>query len=452
MVEVVGVSGSRMKRREVRDKTAVARTSKQGAMPGAGQRHLMALAVCWMMLPVAGCASMLASHPSPSEALDRPESRENQSVVQQKSAAAPEKQVEPKTQEPEMLAFGEDDLGTVAAIKAPTVAELESLRKNLFRYVKNMVATKRVFQANLSLRDEEIIEHLMEQDAEARSALERAVLFIALLEHTVVEYDHLVSTSSQGEPEGGALLSQLSRDYGINVLRELKTNGILHHPVIYHMAFLVLHHVSASPRLITAVVHYLRRFSQAWVALHESMEEMEQREEGPRHQADPELSAQESITAAIEQQNALQEGRSYSMADFAEGDELISRARELHSQNRYREALEKLMQIPGDSPHAPAAKELTERYANDAVEELRQQAAQLFQDHLKVNSLEKKISFLVEAEEKLQQAIAVYPGSRWERKVQNNLAVIQKRLEEYQRMQAEEMDEVAGEESEESSP
>lgn len=336
---------------------------------------------------------------------------------------------------PEPPSFGNEDMLSVVP-RAPTVTELEDLRKNLFRYVKNMVATKRAFGANLSTRDEEIIEFLMEQDLAARTPLERAVLFIALLEHAVVEYDHLVTNAREGVVvDGGGLFAELSRDYGIDVLPELKRNAILHHPVIYHMSFLVMHHVSVYPQLLNDYEIYLSRYAKAWVALHESMESQRAVEE-QSIKVDPGASTHENISAAIERQNERYQESGMSMGELAEGEELIAQAAEFHSQNMFREALEQLAQIPPGSAHYPSAQELTEQYSGDAVEELRQKAAQLFQDHLRVNSLDKKMAYLTQAREYLREAIADYPGTKWQRRIQDNLMAIQQRLEEYERMKA----------------
>lgn len=138
-----------------------------------------------------------------------------------------------------------------------------------------------------------------------------------------------------------------------------------------------------------------------------------------------------SVPAVLPEVNTLQEKpqQEYSAGVFAEGDKLIRQAKDLYVKEEYKKAVALLEGIPQSSPHFGSARSLAAQYSDAAVSELRKEAAQLFQNHVRVNSLQRKITYLRDAEKKLQEAMASYPTSRWLNRVQGNLEVIQAKLE-----------------------
>ncbi|MCY4444378.1 MAG: hypothetical protein OXC44_06230 [Proteobacteria bacterium] len=313
---------------------------------------------------------------------------------------------------------------------APTVEEMDQLWKSLLRYGRNIVATGRIFTANVSVKQEQIIEYLMDQDPDSRTDKEKAILFLALLEHAVVEFEHLLQNRSKDEgvtdEESAELLSDLAKEYRLNLVYELKNNRILFHPTIFHVTLLVLMYVGAKDSTILSVVSFVKPKSRLWTGLDRLIESYDSAGEDSEQFSSP-----VSVPAVLPEVNTLQEKpqQEYSAGVFAEGDKLIRQAKDLYVKEEYKKAVALLEGIPQSSPHFGSARSLAAQYSDAAVSELRKEAAQLFQNHVRVNSLQRKITYLRDAEKKLQEAMASYPTSRWLNRVQGNLEVIQAKLE-----------------------
>ena len=348
--------------------------------------------------------------------------------------------------------------------QAPTMAQIESLWHNLLRYAKNAAATGQLFQANLSDDAEDIIDYLISQDHSARTQQEQAILFIALLEHTIVEYEfqrethHNLNdeaptaptkqsriTTSTDQPadeeekeEDDAEITRLSpeevlnflaEEYHIDVVHELTTNPLLYHPAIYHLSLNVMIYVQAPEDLLATVVDHIKVPAQAWAQLHHSINQFKQPPDSVPTQT-PELNNQELVDHSDADQNSSPASRQYSVGEFSEGDRIIAAAKQLHSQQLFKAALAQLAEIQSPSPHYNQAQILSQRYSDDAVNQLRGEAAKLYQAQLKTKSIQTKIEYLRDSEQKLLTALREYPESKWIPKVRNNLAVIQQKLDD----------------------
>ena len=348
--------------------------------------------------------------------------------------------------------------------QAPTMAQIESLWHNLLRYAKNAAATGQLFQANLSDDAEDIIDYLISQDHSARTQQEQAILFIALLEHTIVEYEFQRETHHNLNDEAPTIptkqsritpptdqpadeevneadnaeitrlspeevLNFLAKEYHIDVVHELTTNPLLYHPAIYHLSLNVMIYVQAPEDLLATVVDHIKVPAQAWAQLHHSINQFKQPPDSAPTQT-PELNNQELVAHTDEDQNPSPASRQYSVGEFSEGDRIIAAAKQLHSQQLFKAALAQLAEIQSPSPHYNQAQILSQRYSDDAVNQLRGEAAKLYQAQLKTKSIQTKIEYLKDSEQKLLTALREYPESKWIPKVRNNLAVIQQKLDD----------------------
>lgn len=329
------------------------------------------------------------------------------------------------------------------ASQSPTVDAIDALWTSLLRYAKNVASTGQIYQASLSDKDEQLIDYLIAQDPGARTSKENAILFLALMEHAVVEYEYqrdaeLEKAGSPQKKEKGSsavlvlkpeeVLMFLATEYNIQLMREIQKNRYLEDPSIYHMTFIIMHYVKAPTALRVSFSTYVGDMAKSWSRLYDTLVEYEDSDD---FTVSSEGSAQESIGQALQDLGDKQaRPKRYSAGEFAEGDRILREARLLHSKKLYKEAIEQLEEIEDSSPHFGEAKLLAIRYSDDAVNQLRKEAAQLYQAQLKVLSIQTKIEYLQDSEKKLVQALTDYPDSKWTSKVRGNLAVIQKRLDE----------------------
>ncbi|MCY4380578.1 MAG: hypothetical protein OXC40_03295 [Proteobacteria bacterium] len=331
---------------------------------------------------------------------------------------------------------------------SPTESDLNSLWQRLLRYAQNVTSTGQLFQANLSDGDEEIIDHLISIDPLQRKAKEQAILFLALMEHSVVEYNYQTKSQQEKEElealakededdhsseeiviEGKEVLPLLMKEYRIKLGNELQNNSLLQHPTIFHMVFLTLHHVEAPQTFISSFVNHHKAKAEAWSAYYATILKFEGADDIT--QEDQSSEAYTSVTESINQLNDTDSrDTNFTSGEFAESDRLLSEAKRLHSRKLFPEALRTLAEIPKRSPHYDQAQKLTLVFSDDAVNHLRKKASELYQAHLNVNSLEKKIDYLDQSEEKLLRALNTYPTSiKWEGKLRKNLTAVQNRRE-----------------------
>lgn len=347
----------------------------------------------------------------------------------------------------------------------PSTNKLDVLWKSLLRYAKNVSYTAQMYQANLSDADEALIDKLISLHSQSRTQKQQAILFVALMEHAVVEYeyqreaqatqssdvalskqpakppDHTTNSStkkefksSQDSPQESQLkpeevLNFLATEYSINIIKELTSNPYLMDPEIYHLSLHVMHYVQAPQELQSALMAHIKTPAKAWAALYDSVLNLS--ESDPlTNLSTPADSSHESITKAIDDLNQQNASRRYSVGEFSEGDRIMAEAKQLHGQKQYRQALDLIAEIKPSSPHYNAAQNLSHRFADDAVNQLRGEAAKLYQAQLKILSIQTKIEYLTKSEKKLLTALREYPESKWISKVRNNLAVIQQKLED----------------------
>lgn len=119
-----------------------------------------------------------------------------------------------------------------------------------------------------------------------------------------------------------------------------------------------------------------------------------------------------------------------SPADLRMGDAILMDAQKLASNKMFPEAIAKAQQIPAENAMHVIAQEKIKAFSNQAVQDLRQKAAQAFQSALPVADPKTRAVYLEQARTFLEQAINTYPTADQISTVKENLAVITRNLEQ----------------------
>ena len=130
-----------------------------------------------------------------------------------------------------------------------------------------------------------------------------------------------------------------------------------------------------------------------------------------------------------EAQQAGQKGEG-TIVDAEPSTGAISEAQKLAEGGKYKDATIKLRQIAPQSSLYPAAQEKLKSYSNVAVQDLRQKAAQAFQDSLSASDARSRASYLERAKGYLEEAINAFPEAGQLATVQENLSIISRNLEQ----------------------
>ena len=349
----------------------------------------------------------------------------------------------------QLESFFEDDVGQFIK-SGPSIKQIDDLYDSLSRYAHNVAATGRAYQANLNKKDEIILEFLLDQDPSSRTSKERAVLFIALLEHGVVEYDHLIRNPEQGSAEEiPQILIKLAGDYGIRIYDEIKRNSYLDSPAVYHMSVVILKHVDVADSLSLPIFNFIKDRAKQWYSLYETINLLVSESDTDGNIAsdsdeDIDESFEQGISEALgtnaassyqSQTNDVNQNQQaqFSVGQSQEDESLIAEAKVLYDKKMFAESLEILNSITSSSLLYPTAQDLIKKYSDDAVNDLRRLAAGSYQNYLRVNSRNKKLDYLIKAENNLLTALSTYPDSKWIAKVKNNLAIIQQRKEQLEK-------------------
>ena len=331
----------------------------------------------------------------------------------------------------ELERFNAEEIGQVVG-SGPSIKQVDDLYQSLMRFARNVVATGRAYQANLNSSDERVLEYLLDQDSSSRTSKELAVLYIALLEHGIVEYDHLQRNPDQAEGiDTSQLLIKLAGDYGIRIYHELKRNSYLHSPAVYHMTVLVIKHVNAAKSLALPLYSYIRVQAKEWYELHAAVEDILGGDSDLDQQVTNSSNSFEEAIGQVLADTDPQENPTlseFSLGQSEESEQLIAEAKRYHSEKQYAQAIQSLLLVKQDSLQYNSAQQMIIKFSDDAVNELRKLAASSFQNYLRVNSRQKKLEYLTTAEKHLLDAISSYPDSKWLPKVRSNLGIIQERI------------------------
>ena len=121
-----------------------------------------------------------------------------------------------------------------------------------------------------------------------------------------------------------------------------------------------------------------------------------------------------------------------SLTDLHQGDHLLMEAENLAEKGHYLKAIEKIRAIPPESPMWESSQKKIKRYSDQAVSQLRQKAAQAFQNASPRSHKTARAIHLLAAKKYLEQAAKNFPEASQIAKVKENLTTIAKDLEKYQ--------------------
>ena len=119
-----------------------------------------------------------------------------------------------------------------------------------------------------------------------------------------------------------------------------------------------------------------------------------------------------------------------SVLDAQTGSDILAEAQRLSEGGKYKEAVAKIRMIAPQNSIYSSAQERLKLTCNAAVQELRQKAAQSFQDSLSANDARSKSLYLQKAKQYLEEALNTFPEATGLSTVQENLSVISRNLEQ----------------------
>lgn len=201
---------------------------------------------------------------------------------------------------------------------------------------------------------------------------------------------------------------------GVSLAEALKKNLAIKNPKVYHMVVLALAQTSNSQNYRDEVVAVIKGEADKWSNILGDQ---------------PANSTVENPPVVTEDVPATP---TYSTAEFKKRDNLLWESELLAQQGLYKQAITKVTTIGESDPFYPTAKEKIRDFSNKAVQNLRQKAAQAFENALPVTDAKSKTAYLEEAKKYLEEAIQDYPQADHISTVKENLAVISHDIERLQ--------------------
>lgn len=288
-------------------------------------------------------------------------------------------------------------------------------QKTIEIFLRRQLSADRAFDID----DERYLEALPNNPSEG-SLLEAAIVAGILrlanrhqsTDNLDFEEDNLDSTEPQveiSEAERKVSVEVIAKEKGVDMPKALFSNPFLKSFRVHQMALRALTLTSNSPEFNQSMQAAVSDEMGKWQSLSSTSVPLED--------------DQQTNDAKVSEQ--------LSVADYRSGDAILIQAQNLANVKRYRQAISKAEQIKRDSPFYPSAQNKIINFSNDAVQELRQKAAQAFQSALPMSDPEARAAYLQRAKQHLQEALTKYPHAPAEQltTVRENLAVITRDLE-----------------------
>lgn len=191
-------------------------------------------------------------------------------------------------------------------------------------------------------------------------------------------------------------------------------------PIIYRQTDQALQRLGNAPRDRELLTKLIQHRANAWSRLLPSQENLE---------AIPQQPEQPSEAPIGQMQIEPPKVGKYSLADLNRGDALLRQAQRFAERGDYKQAIQYATRIAQKDPLFPVAFETIKAFSNQAVQDLRQKAAQAFQSALPVNDRETRVAYLEQARQYLVQALDEFPEADQLGTVRENLAVISQDLD-----------------------
>ena len=226
----------------------------------------------------------------------------------------------------------------------------------------------------------------------------------------------LRKVASSSDPDAAASpdwsLEEELNPYGIDLSAALSQNVALKNHLVYGFALKALENSTDTDAYKSQITGIIYKEAQSWAALL------------PKNTENESL-VEESLAEDEEEKMPLP----LSAEDLRRGDSLMTQAQILADQGRFKKAIDTVSGIKEADPLFLSAKEKIKGFSNLAVQRLRQQAAQAFQDAMPATDPETKSKHLEKAKQYLEKALKDFPNSDQLATVSENLVVIALDLE-----------------------
>lgn len=301
----------------------------------------------------------------------------------------------------ELLKPSFDQAGVQAPLPSPT-------KKELLKFIIALSAPDYEFM----LKDSELLKRI---PSPAQNSFEKAALTIGVVRQVTAQ---ALSMSEEESGQGGALekssimIQEALQRHEVDLLDVLSNNIALKQHGIYRLVLEALAYSSDSQAYKDEIRTAIFKEAEQWASL---LPQKLISEDLPNEEPDVE-SAPEQLTPG----------------DLLRGDHILSQAQGFAEDLKFLKAIKKAQQIGQTDPLYPSAQEKIKTYSNNAVQRLRQKAAQSFQNALPIDDQKVKVAFLIEARDFLQEALSNYPDAEQIPTVRENLAVIKQDLEKFQ--------------------
>jgi tetratricopeptide (TPR) repeat protein len=291
---------------------------------------------------------------------------------------------------------------------------------------------------------------LMDEDIRAATALhpapqgslEEAVLILAQLRLLKIQTDQSSKFQSrdlyeqEGEDQQPTAASAPNpnqpsmevqfRDLNIDLVTSFQKNTHLKNLQTLALVKSLLEQTRNSPQFSGGIQSILDQEAQKWAALQKS----EKPAETP---SDPEAETSASVETSTESTMETAPAQPLTEvhtgpADLKRSDAILMQSQRLADKGEFKQAINFAARIDNRDPFFDQAKEKIKIYSNRAVQDLRQKAAQAFQNAMPVADSRAKAAYLKQAKDLLEQALKDYPVADQLDTVRENLAVITRDL------------------------
>ncbi len=210
-------------------------------------------------------------------------------------------------------------------------------------------------------------------------------------------------------------LQNLLTTRGINLSLALSSNSMLKNLVVFDLIERAMQSGQNTPDFNTSVRTAMTTHAAQWARF-----------------AGKEAATPPSATTSIEPEptNTANSNTQLSPADLRNADNILMEAQKLAANRMYADAITMAQRIQPGNPMYDLAQEKIKAFSNQAVQDLRQKAAQAFQSALPISDSKTRAAYLQQARTYLEQAIESFPRADQIGTVRENLAVITRDLEQ----------------------
>jgi hypothetical protein len=217
------------------------------------------------------------------------------------------------------------------------------------------------------------------------------------------------------------------RDLNIDLVTSFHQNTHLKNLPTLALVKTLLEQTSNSPAFQNGMQTMLDEEAQKWASLQKTVKPEEQpAAETPGTAAPVETTA--STPASLEPGLSTPGEVHTGPADLKRSDAILMQSQRLADKGDFKQAIDFAARIDNRDPFFDQAKEKIKVYSNRAVQDLRQKAAQAFQNAMPVADNRAKAAYLKQAKDLLEQALKDYPVADQLDTVRDNLAVITRDL------------------------